>query len=108
MLKRVEDHLEEIRAICAQFSVRRLETYEDSLYDEGDPEWSPVRFLVDLGPTDTGNPWHAIDLALALEGKIGRFVVLTERRLVDDRRFLAATAHERVTIYESRKQKAAA
>jgi hypothetical protein len=108
MLKRVEDNLEAIRAICAQFSVQRLETFEDSLYDERDPEESPVRFLVDLGPNESSSPWHTIDLAIALEGVIGRFVVLTDRRLASDRRYLAATARERVTIYESRKQKAAA
>lgn len=108
MLKRVEDHLEEIRAICSRFSVQRLETFEDSSYDDQDPEWSPVRFLVDLGPANAADAWHAVDLALALEGVIGRFVVLTERRLVRDQRYLAATANERVTIYASRKQKAAA
>lgn len=107
MLTRVEDHLPEIRAICAHYSVHRLETYEESAYDEHDVDESPVRFLVDFGPVDAGNLWHTIDLALALEGAIGRFVILTERRL-GDQRYLAATAKERVTIYESRKQKAAA
>ncbi|MGB3330663.1 MAG: hypothetical protein WBA46_17005 [Thermomicrobiales bacterium] len=108
MLKRIADNLEAIRAVCRRFGVLRLETYEDSAYDEADPEWSPVRFLVDLGAGDDANPWHSIDLALALEGEIGRFVVLTERRLVGDQRLLASTVNERVTIYDSRKQQAAA
>lgn len=108
MIERVEDNLEAIRAVCRQFGVERLETYQDSSYDENDPDWSPVRFLVDLGPDGVGSAWGAIDLALALEAVVGRMVVLTERRHVQDRGYLAATAKQRVTIHESRKQKAAA
>ena len=108
MIKRVEDNLDRIREVCKRFEVERLETYEETAYDEGDPDWSPVRFLVDAGPADPADVWREIDLALALEEVVGRFVVLTERNRVADQRYLAATAGERITIYESRKQKAAA
>lgn len=108
MIKRVEDNLDAIREISERFKIVSLETYEDATYDEGDPDWSPVRFLIDAGPADPINPWREIDLALALEAVIGRFVVLSERNRVADQRYLAATASERVLIYESRKQKAAA
>jgi len=100
MLKRVDDNLEAIRAICARFGVRRLDLFGSASTGRFDPAHSDIDFLVDLGPLGQKPTWHLIDLMLELESLLGYRVQLTDLYRLQDERFLAAISKDRVLIYE--------
>lgn len=57
MIPLVEEKLEEIRAICREFGVVRLEVFGSAATGAFDPERSDVDFLVQFPPDYDFGPW---------------------------------------------------
>ena len=78
----VLERLEEIRALCREFGVARLELFGSAATGEFDPDRSDVDFIVTYPPDYDYGPWAARlqDLQSALEALLGRDVDLITGR----------------------------
>ncbi|MDQ3043555.1 MAG: nucleotidyltransferase domain-containing protein [Chloroflexota bacterium] len=57
MIDLVEQHLAEIRALCREYGVSRLELFGSAATDAFDTERSDVDFIVDYPPECDLGPW---------------------------------------------------
>ena len=57
MIPLIEEHLEEIAALCREFGVARLEVFGTAATGAFDPERSDVDFLVEYAPETDLGPW---------------------------------------------------
>ncbi len=78
----IRDKLDEIRALCEQHGIARLEVFGSAARDDFNPASSDVDFLVEFRDTREGTNYgyRFLDFADALEAVLGRRVdLLTER-----------------------------
>ena len=80
MIDAIARHLEELRALCRRFHVRRLDLFGSAARGDFDPERSDVDFLVEFDRThpDALSLRTYFGLKEALEGLLGRPVDLVE------------------------------
>lgn len=76
----IADKLEEIRALCVKYHVKRLAVFGSAVKGTFDPETSDVDFVVEFQPEIRGSAgWHAyFDLRSGLRETLGRSVDLVE------------------------------
>ena len=98
------EHLEEIRALCQEFGVLRLEVFGSVCTPEFNPERSDVDFLVEYPEGYVFGPWLARLFALedALELVVGRKVDVVMPKALRNKWFRREADKTRVVIYDAR------
>lgn len=84
------EHLEDIRALCREYGVLRLEAFGSVCTPEFDPERSDVDFLVEYPEDYDFGPWASrlTGLQEALANLLGRDVDLIMTRAIRKKYFL--------------------
>ena len=97
----VAEHLEEIRALCREYGVLRLEVFGSALSSRFDPETSDIDFLVEYPPGHDLGPWmsHHFDLKERLAEMPGRPVDLVMIAAIRKPRFVEAIRESRRLLY---------
>ena len=99
----VTDHLEEVRALCEKYSVKRLTIFGSAVKGTFDPERSDLDFVVELFPRkDPIAEGHAyLDLQEELETLFGRTVDLVSLRDVKNPYVAASIRRAQFQLYEA-------
>lgn len=95
----VSDNLGEIRVVCEQFGVARLELFGSAARNDFDPEKSDVDFIVEFLDYELGISDRFFGLIHALQELLGRAVDLTSARTRSNPYFLDEIEADRVTLY---------
>jgi predicted nucleotidyltransferase len=97
----VAEHLEEIRALCREFGVLRLEVFGSALTTRFDSETSDIDFLVEYPPGHNLGPWmtHHFALKERLAEILGRPVDLVMIHAIRKPRFVEAIHDNRRLLY---------
>ncbi|HEX8153644.1 MAG TPA: nucleotidyltransferase domain-containing protein, partial [Thermoanaerobaculia bacterium] len=97
------EHLEEIRALCEKYHVRKLEVFGSAVDGTFDPERSDVDFVIDLfddpDPLVLGRRYR--QLWRDLKQLFGRNVDLIVRETIRNPYFAAAIRDELHPLYEA-------
>ena len=99
----IEDHLEDIRALCREFGVSRLELFGSAATDAFDPDHSDVDFIVHYPDGYDFGHWlgRFQDLERALAAALGRDVDLVMTSALRNRWFAREAARTRTVIYDA-------
>ncbi len=99
----IEDHLEEIRALCREFGVSRLELFGSAATDAFDPDRSDVDFIVHYPDGYDVGSWgkRHFELKERLEAALGRDVDLVMTSALRNRWFAREAAKTRTVIYDA-------
>lgn len=97
----IEQHRQQIAAICRRFAVRRLEVFGSAARGtDFDPAVSDADFLVEFEPgTGMGPLDQYFGLAEALEQALGRKVDLLEPRAIQNPYLSASIDRAREIVY---------
>lgn len=97
----VAEHLEEIRALCREYGVLRLEVFGSALTSRFDPETSDIDLLVEYPPDYDFGLWlgRYLDLNERLSEVLGRPVDLVMVGAVRKPRFIQAILDNRRLLY---------
>ena len=97
----VAEHLEEIRALCREYGVLRLEVFGSALTSRFDPETSDIDLLVEYPPDYDFGLWlgRYLDLNERLSEVLGRPVDLVMVGAVRKPRFIEAIRDSRRLLY---------
>lgn len=101
MIPEIEQHRDEIIAICEEYDLERLELFGSAVTGDFDPDRSDIDFLVvypegfDYGPWDS----RETELRARLEEVIGRNVDLVVLHWVDNPYVRRAIEQQRTPIY---------
>lgn len=97
----VSASLEEIRALCREYGVLRLEVFGSALTPRYDPATSDVDFLVEYPPGHDLGPWMKYHFALKeqLAEILGRSVDLVIIEAIRKPRFIEAIRDNRRLLY---------
>ncbi len=97
----VAEHLEEIRALCREYGVLRLEVFGSALTARFDPETSDIDLLVEYPPDYDFGLWlgRYLDLNERLSEVLGRPVDLVMVGAVRKPRFIEAIRDSRRLLY---------
>jgi predicted nucleotidyltransferase len=102
MIKAIELHREELRALCHRFHVRRLDLFGSAARGDFDPERSDVDFIVEF---ERDTPLHPFDayfgLKEELEALFGRKVDLVELSAVRNPCLKASIEGSREPVFEA-------
>ena len=104
----IEQHQEEIRALCREFGVRRLELFGSAATATDNEDANDIDLICDLGEYDRGVARRFIGFAEALEGLFGKNVDLMTEEQIQNPYFRYSVNQSRTTIYEARDRHAAA
>ncbi len=100
MIGLVASRMEQVRALCREFHVRRRELFCAAVGDQFDPETSDLDFLVEFLPLREGHRADAyFGLLEGLQALFGRPVDLVMVRAVQNRYFLEAIEEQREVLY---------
>ena len=99
----LDAHLEEIRALCREYGVSRLEVFGSVMTDAFDPERSDVDVIVHYPDGYDFGPWlgRFQDLERALAALLGRDVDLVMTSALRNRWFAQEAAKTRTVIYDA-------
>jgi predicted nucleotidyltransferase len=96
----IQDHQQELEALCARFGVRRLELFGSAAGGSFDPGSSDIDFLVELKSTSRG---ELVDryfgLLEALEELFGRPIDLVMAGAIKNPYFLQVIESSRTLLY---------
>ena len=109
MLPLVERNLPALHDLCRRFGVRRLDLFGSAATGAFREDESDLDFVVACA--DTRSPGYAdryLDLAEALEARLGRDVDLVTERSIENPYFRRAVDATRRPVYERRDEEAAA
>ena len=95
----VQQHLEELRQLCARFRVRRLELFGSATTTRFDPATSDLDFLVDFEDLGQGYFDAYFGLLESLEDLFARPVDLVMSRAVKNPFFLEGIQASRTLLY---------
>lgn len=98
--------VEDIRHLCRQFGVAKLELFGSAATGNFDPARSDVDFLVEFEGNENLFVRY-FDLKEALEHLIGRPVDLVTKRALNNSLFRQQVESQRMVIYESQNHQAA-
>lgn len=104
----VSDNLNEIRAICEQFGVARLELFGSAARGDFNPETSDIDVIVDFLDYGLGVSDRYFGLVDALEELLGRSVDVTFARKLTNPYFMDEIEEDRTTLYGPEDRSAAA
>ncbi len=101
MVSLVQEHLAELKALCEQYKVKRLEVFGSALTGENfDAEKSDVDFLVEFKPLQPGQHADAyFGLLDACKKLFGRGVDLVMVRAIKNPYFLESINKAREVVY---------
>jgi hypothetical protein len=100
MVTLVQDKLEEIKTLCRQFHVRRLEVFGSAADGSFDPARSDIDFLVEFDRSPSRNAFHQFfGFQRALSDLFGRKVDLVEPEAMRNPYFIQAVNESRKLIY---------
>jgi predicted nucleotidyltransferase len=101
MIPLIEDHLEEIAALCREFGVARLEVFGSAATGAFDPERSDVDFLVEYAPETDLGPWlrRFFELRERLSELLGRPVDLVTAEAPTNPYFVRSVNASRRMVY---------
>lgn len=108
MVPLVSNNLNEIRAICEQFGVARLELFGSASRSDFDSETSDIDVIVDFLDYGLGVSDRYFGLVDALEELLERPVQAEFARTLKNRHIIAAIKDDREILYESDNRSAAA
>ena len=97
----IAGHVEEIRALCREYGVTRLEVFGSVCTPEFDPARSDVDFLVEYPPDYDYGPWlgRFFELEDALTKLIGRKVDLVMPHALRNKWFSREAEKTRMVVY---------
>jgi uncharacterized protein len=97
----IAEHIDEIRALCREYGVLRLEVFGSALTSRFDPATSDIDFLVAYPPGHDLGPWmtHHFALKEHLAGILGRPVDLVMINAIRKPRFIEAIRDSRRLLY---------
>jgi predicted nucleotidyltransferase len=100
----IAEHLEDIRALCREFGVLRLEVFGSVCTPGFDPERSDVDFLVEYPEGYDFGPWLARLFALedALGLVVGRKVDVVMPKALQNKWFRREADKTRAVVYDAR------
>lgn len=101
MVELIKEHYEELRRLCQQYHVKRLEVFGSALTGEGfEPEKSDLDFLVEFLPLQPGQHADAyFGLLEALQDMFSRSIDLVETKAIKNPYFLESVNRNRKQIY---------
>jgi uncharacterized protein len=105
----IEQHRDEIRALCQQYGVRRLDLFGSAATGAFDPATSDLDFVATFA--NTRSPSYAdryLGFAEALQALFGRSVNIITERSIRNPYFRQAVEASRQPIYDERDAPAAA
>ena len=98
----IEQHREEIEALCRAHHVRRLEVFGSAADGTFDPERSDLDFLVEYLPLQRGEHYEAyFGLIEGLERLFGRRVDLVDATCLRNPYFIQGVNESRTLVYEA-------
>jgi predicted nucleotidyltransferase len=99
----VTEHLDEVRALCEKYSVKRLTIFGSAVKGTFDPEKSDLDFVVEFLPDTkrSGFDDPYFSLLIALKDIFGRDVDLVERQAIKNPYFVKVLALTERALYES-------
>jgi predicted nucleotidyltransferase len=100
MIKRIEENLERIAAICRRFDVKTLELFGSAARGDFDPQSSDVDFLIEFRNYDApsiADQWFGFQEEM--ERLLGCPVDLTSSRSTKNPYFLNVANRNRVALY---------
>lgn len=97
------DHLPEMRVLCREYGVARLDAFGSICTPDFDPSRSDIDFLVEFPPDHDLGPWLRDLFALqdALRGLLGGKVDLVLSDSLRNRWFRQEAAKTRTSIYDA-------
>jgi uncharacterized protein len=96
----IEEHRQELEALCLRYGVQRLEVFGSAATGSFDPSSSDLDFLVELKPTSRGELVDRYFGLLAdLEDLFGRPIDLVMARAVRNPFFLRGIESSRALLY---------
>jgi predicted nucleotidyltransferase len=99
----VTDHLDEVRALCEKYSVKRLTIFGSAVKGTFDPEKSDLDFAVEFlphpDPLERGR--YYFDLLLALQDLFDREVDLVSVRAIENPYFKVVLRLSQRPLYDS-------
>lgn len=104
----ITDNLNEIRLICEQFGVARLELFGSAARGDFNPETSDIDVIVDFLDYGLGVSDRYFGLVDALEELLGRSVDVTFARKLTNPYFMDEIEKDRTTLYGPEDRSAAA
>ncbi len=101
MIPEIEQHRDEIIAICEEYVLERLELFGSAVTGDFDPDRSDIDFLVVYPEGFDYGPWGSreTELRARLEEVIGRNVDLVVLHWVDNPYVRRAIERQRTPIY---------
>ena len=100
MLRQIDQHREQIAAICRQYRVRRLALFGSALRSDFDPARSDLDFVVEFEPLPEGTYADTyFGLIEALERLFQRHVDLVEAGSVRNPYFLREIESQQEAVY---------
>jgi predicted nucleotidyltransferase len=101
MVATIEEHMDEIIALCKEYGVARLEIFGSAVTGEFDPEKSDFDFLVEYPDNYDFGPWGARRFALQdrLAELLGRKVDLVIFRNIENPYVVHAVQQSRTLLY---------
>jgi uncharacterized protein len=99
----ISEHLDEVRALCEKYRVKRLEVFGSAVKGSFDPGTSDLDLIVEFMPeTDPIRYGRAyLDLWRELKRLFERKVDLVESTTMDNPYFVQAIHDSRVEIYDA-------
>jgi len=102
MTRVIEQHRNELAALCQRFKVRRLELFGSGATDRFDPRRSDLDFLVEFQRLRAGERGSSyFGLLAALRSLLGRPVDLVEPEAVSNPYFMKGIQQSRMLLYEA-------
>jgi predicted nucleotidyltransferase len=100
MLDIVEKHLSEIRVICSQFNVSRLEIFGSALSEDFGQASSDIDLLVEFKPLQRGRHADAyFGLLEAIKNLLGRNIDLVMTKAIKNPYFLQKINQRKQVLY---------
>lgn len=101
MIAPVEQHLEDIRALCREYDVTRLELFGSGTRGDFDPTRSDIDFLVEFAPGTNLGPWMArfFELQDRLASLLGHRVDLIMTKGIRNPYLIQSIAKDRHVLY---------
>ncbi len=104
MIPLIDEHLEEIAALCREFGVARLEVFGSAATGAFDPARSDIDFIVEYAPETDLGPWLSryFDFEERLETLLGRSVdlIMAGAPALDNRWFRREADKTRTVIHD--------
>jgi hypothetical protein len=101
MIPEIEQHRDEIIAICEEYGLERLEVFGSAATDQFDPDRSDIDFLVVYPEGFDYGPWGSRETELRerFEQVLGRDVDLVVLRWIDNPYMKRSIERQRIPLY---------